>query len=70
MVDEPEENARHDQNHEDLNREYDLLPAQVSEADAYTSAPRFALLSIDCDFTVTTATVKFPIASRNPKRAD
>jgi hypothetical protein len=68
-VDEPEKNTNYDQNHKYLNQRHDLLTSLFSEADAYTSAPRYALLSIACGFSVRAATVQSPRASGNPRRS-
>jgi hypothetical protein len=48
VIHQPEENAHYDQYHAYLNQRHDLLTSMFSEADAYTSAPRYALLSIAC----------------------
>src|SRR5690242_8523605 len=64
-INQPEENSNYDKNHEDLNQRHGLLTSLFSEADAYTSALRYAQLSIACGFMVRTATVQSPGASGN-----
>jgi hypothetical protein len=50
VINQPKENTNYDQNHAYLNQRHDLLTSLFSEADLYTSAPRYALLSIACGF--------------------
>jgi hypothetical protein len=68
-IDQPEENTHDDQNQEYINQRHDLLTSLILEADAYMSAPRYALLSIACGFSVRAAMVESPGASGNPRHS-